>query len=334
MNLKDETLAKTDFNGYYSEALGPLKVDSRGQAMTLCPFHQDTNPSLSINTETGQFHCFACEAGGSVFDFHMRRYRLEFRPALLELARRAGIEVNDNGKGYKSNNKGNRFKASKNKKHNQNLLNEIPSIIDELVKSVGLHPLSDQLNGEGLLSVEPINRDVGYGIKAYIVIEPKHEKLKDKLGYYIEIANDKVINSMSFFQFIASHDKGKRFVTGKDVYQHYAKKLGKEPVSTHNYVDTEGKLLYQVLRYRNELTGEKKFRQRRPDGKGGWIWNLESVERVPYNLFEVIKADLVCLHEGEKDCDNNSFFVASCNSGGAGGQMKAPCTSSPKPLCG
>jgi DNA primase len=35
-----------------------------------CPFHEDKTPSLSINTETGKFHCFGCHAkGGDIFDF-------------------------------------------------------------------------------------------------------------------------------------------------------------------------------------------------------------------------------------------------------------------------
>src|SRR6516165_6847938 len=35
---------------------------------------------------------------------------------------------------------------------------------------------------------------------------------------------------------------------------------------TYDYVDADGKLLYQVLRYDQP----KSFRQRRPDGKDGW----------------------------------------------------------------
>jgi len=35
-----------------------------------CPFHEDKTPSLSINAETGKFHCFGCHAkGGDIFDF-------------------------------------------------------------------------------------------------------------------------------------------------------------------------------------------------------------------------------------------------------------------------
>jgi CHC2 zinc finger len=47
----------------------------------------------------------------------------------------------------------------------------------------------------------------------------------------------------------------------------------------YDYTDAAGKLLYQVLRYRG-----KSFKQRRPDGAGGWHWGLSDVQRVPFRL--------------------------------------------------
>jgi hypothetical protein len=72
-------------------------------------------------------------------------------------------------------------------------------------------------------------------------------------------------------------------------------------VKTYDYKDEEGKLLYQIARYE-----PKDFRQRRPDGQGGWIWNLEGVRRVLYRLQELLQAnpaDWVFIVEGEKDVD-------------------------------
>ena len=56
-----------------------------------------------------------------------------------------------------------------------------------------------------------------------------------------------------------------------------------ELVATYDYTDESGNLLYQTCRYQ-----PKDFRQRRPDGKGGWINNLQGVRRVLYRLPEVI----------------------------------------------
>lgn len=90
-------------------------------------------------------------------------------------------------------------------------------------------------------------------------------------------------------------------------------------VATYDYVSLHGELLYQVVRY-----APKTFRQRRPDGRGGWIWGLGDVPRTLYRLPEVVAAARtggdVFVVEGEKDADalRATGVVATCNSGGAG----------------
>src|SRR5437899_1214267 len=86
-------------------------------------------------------------------------------------------------------------------------------------------------------------------------------------------------------------------------------------VAEYPYVDERGKLLYLVERHE-----PKDFRQRRPDGQGGWIWNLEGTPRVLYNLPAVVAAELVLVVEGEKDCETAKRlgYTATTNSGGAG----------------
>ena len=85
-------------------------------------------------------------------------------------------------------------------------------------------------------------------------------------------------------------------------------------VETYPYVDERGELLYEVLRL-----DPKSFRQRRPDGDGGWIWSLADVRRVLYRLPQVLTADTVYVVEGEKDVHTleAAGVVATTNSGGA-----------------
>ena len=88
-------------------------------------------------------------------------------------------------------------------------------------------------------------------------------------------------------------------------------------VATYDYRDEAGELLFQVVRYE-----PKDFRQRRPDGQGGWTWRVKGVRQVPYRLFELranAAADPVLVVEGEKDVDRLASlgFVATCNAGGA-----------------
>jgi 5S rRNA maturation endonuclease (ribonuclease M5) len=85
-------------------------------------------------------------------------------------------------------------------------------------------------------------------------------------------------------------------------------------VAAYDYHDAAGELLFQVTRW-----AAKNFRQRRPDGNGGWIWNLQGVERVPYRLPELLNASEIYICEGEKDADRLAKLgiVATCNPGGA-----------------
>lgn len=86
-------------------------------------------------------------------------------------------------------------------------------------------------------------------------------------------------------------------------------------VALYDYTDESHQLVYQSVRLE-----PKSFRQRRPDGKGGWIWSMEGITRILFNLPAVLLAPLVAISEGEKDCLTlGSFgYVATCNVGGAG----------------
>jgi Protein of unknown function (DUF3631) len=89
-------------------------------------------------------------------------------------------------------------------------------------------------------------------------------------------------------------------------------------IATYDYTDESGVLLFQVVRL-----APKDFRQRRPNGTGGWTWRLGKTRRVLYRLPEVREAAasgrLVVIVEGEKDTDNlrKLGFTTTCNPGGA-----------------
>ncbi|MBA3415120.1 MAG: DNA primase, partial [Chloroflexia bacterium] len=70
----------------------PLKKTGRSYK-GLCPFHQEKTPSFIVFPDSGNFHCFGCGKGGDAFTFYMGVERVEFRDALGELARRAGVEI-------------------------------------------------------------------------------------------------------------------------------------------------------------------------------------------------------------------------------------------------
>ena len=59
----------------------------------LCPWHDDTRPSMQVNPERQSFKCWVCDIGGDVFDFIIKTEGVEFREALAMLADRAGIAL-------------------------------------------------------------------------------------------------------------------------------------------------------------------------------------------------------------------------------------------------
>lgn len=53
---------------------------------SICPFHEDRKPSLSINIQNGGYFCHGCGAkGGDVLDFHRRKHNLSFLDAAKDL---------------------------------------------------------------------------------------------------------------------------------------------------------------------------------------------------------------------------------------------------------
>ena len=70
----------------------PLRREGRG-FKALCPWHDDSRPSLQVNAERQSFKCWVCDIGGDVFSFVMKMENLEFREALEMLAERAGVTL-------------------------------------------------------------------------------------------------------------------------------------------------------------------------------------------------------------------------------------------------
>ena len=61
----------------------------------LCPFHDDSTPSLNVSQEKQIYKCFACGAGGNSFTFLRDIENISFIEAVRQLADRAGIALPD-----------------------------------------------------------------------------------------------------------------------------------------------------------------------------------------------------------------------------------------------
>jgi len=148
---------------------------------------------------------------------------------------------------------------------------------------------------------------------------PFHKDTKPSLSVNLQTGQFRCFGcgrkGSAFNFYMAKHNVD--FQTAK---QALAKEAGliSEPqkiVKAYDYTDEAGELVFQTVRY-----DPKDFKQRRPDGKGRWIWSLQGVRLVLYNLPEVLKAESILIVEGEKDADNLNALglTATCNPMGAG----------------
>ncbi len=69
-----------------------LRREGRGYK-GICPWHDDSRPSLQVNPDRQSFKCWVCDIGGDIFSFVMKHEGVEFREALTILAQRAGITL-------------------------------------------------------------------------------------------------------------------------------------------------------------------------------------------------------------------------------------------------
>lgn len=159
---------------------------------------------------------------------------------------------------------------------------------------------------------------------------PAHEdnkaslSIKDKEGKLLVHCHagchqDDVVNQIKLMGMWPSNEK-RKYEPPKVVMNLVAPSApGKgEIAATYDYVNEQGELLYQAVRYE-----PKDFRQRKPLGDGNWSWSIKGVRRVLYRLPEVLdavaKGNPILICEGEKDVEAARALgmVATCNAMGA-----------------
>ncbi len=166
------------FRGRYDQFYGKYlpgikKIGQRNEYQALCPFHEDKNPSFTLNADTGEYFCHGCGKKGHAFHFYAKVNSLDTK-------------------------------------------RDFPKILRGIASDFNI----------------PIEETALRFVKAY------------------------------------------------------------------DYTDVEGKLLFQVCRYE-----PKTFKQRIPDGPGKRKYGLNGTTPVLYRLPQIVKAQEVCIVEGEKDVE-------------------------------
>lgn len=60
----------------------------------LCPFHNDSDPSLSVSPQKKVYKCFSCNNAGNVITFVQRYENISYKEALIKVANKSGIKIN------------------------------------------------------------------------------------------------------------------------------------------------------------------------------------------------------------------------------------------------
>ena len=100
MNFAPEFLDEIRSRIRVSEIVGKqIKLLKRGnEFLAVCPFHNDTKPSLSILPERQIFNCFTCGKKGGTIQFIMFKENVRYPQAIEVLANMYNIVIEYNDK--------------------------------------------------------------------------------------------------------------------------------------------------------------------------------------------------------------------------------------------
>ena len=89
--LANEIRSKCDIVDIIGERI-PLVARGKN-FFGVCPFHDDSNPSMCVSREKQIYTCFSCHATGNVFTFLMNYEHMDFRETLRYLGEKVGVDV-------------------------------------------------------------------------------------------------------------------------------------------------------------------------------------------------------------------------------------------------
>ena len=73
-----------------------LSLEKKGRNyMAVCPFHDDTHPSMSVSSDKQIFMCFVCHTGGNVFTFLQDYLKISYIEAVKNVAEFGRVDISE-----------------------------------------------------------------------------------------------------------------------------------------------------------------------------------------------------------------------------------------------
>ena len=190
----EDILSKASITKYIETNWSSLrKVGSNH--ITLCPFHDDKKPSLSISEEKGLYHCFSCKAGGNLITFVKEFKNISSGEAIKDICDFFDIKFEYKGLSVKDNTK----KVSQ--------LIKLNSIIAKLYNKVLIEGKSSKmaieyLKERGFSKKDIIDNEIGLAPESWDFLVKFIDQKNLNQGYSEEIGliKKKEINN-SYFDF-------------------------------------------------------------------------------------------------------------------------------------
>lgn len=70
-----------------------LRRSGTNNYVGICPFHNDSKPSMTVSTSKNIFKCFACGTGGDIYKYIQEKDNMSFADTVHKLAQECGIEI-------------------------------------------------------------------------------------------------------------------------------------------------------------------------------------------------------------------------------------------------
>lgn len=177
-------LDKTSLVEYIEKHWAPLKKVG-SNFLTRCPFHDDSNPSMSVNDSKGLYHCFSCKAGGNLITFVKEFKNLNSAEAIDEICNFFNIKIRK----AKTN-----FQEDLNtKKELYNFNNEISNLFNKfLLQSKNGKDALDYLKKRGFDKKDIAENNLGLApnkwdfLVSFINKDKKNMDLAVKLGLIVK----------------------------------------------------------------------------------------------------------------------------------------------------